>query len=99
MIAGKLVLISAGVGLLLSAATAAFAQSSTTTQDPTPAQGRALGPQDEIQGPGKSPNNVGSSPQDHQTGQRNTLGTGVGNTSANPAGVRGQSDDKKPGHD
>jgi hypothetical protein len=98
MTANKFIAIAAGAGLLLGAATAAMAQSSTTTQDPTPTQGRALGPQDEIQGPSKGPNNVGSSPRDHQTGQRNTLGTGAGTGGMNSGGAVGQSDDKKPGH-
>ena len=95
----KLISLAAGAGLLFGA-TAAMAQSSRTTQDPAPAQGRALGPQDEIQGPSKGPNNVGSSPQDHQTGRRNTLSAddiAVGNTGA--AGrSRGMSDDEKPDH-
>ena len=91
----KLISLAAGAGLLLGA-TAAIAQSSRTTQDPTPAQGRALGPQDEMQGPSRA----GLSPQDRQGGHRNTLSAddiAVGNTGA--AGrSHGMSDDEKPGH-
>ncbi len=100
MTAKKIISFAAGAGLLFGAATAAMAQSGTTTQDPTPRQGRALGPQDEMQGPSKGPNNVGTSPQDRETGQRNTPSAddvAVGNTGA--AGrSRGMNDDKKPDH-